>query len=90
MGTSPPRPGWYNVELSFACAEDAGGGFVVAVNEQTLNGQARPTGGWDRYRTAVVGAVLLSADDTRLLLKPDGRIATHLMNVRRVRLVPAP
>ena len=69
-----PAPGRYRVELSFACPPDAGGRFVLSVGDDALAGQARPTGGADQYRTTTLGAVRLRPGDTRLTLKPDGRI----------------
>jgi hypothetical protein len=85
-----PAPGRYRVELSFACPPDAGGRFVLSVGDDALPGQARPTGGADQYRTTTLGSVRLRPGDTRLTLKPDGRIrGAALMNLRAVRLVPA-
>lgn len=85
----PRAPGWYQVELSFACAEGNGGDFVVKVADQTLTGRARPTGGPNQFRTASLGQVHLTAEDHRLVVKADGRMEDELMNVRHVRLVPA-
>jgi hypothetical protein len=79
--------GWYTVEVSFACPDNAGGDFVIDCANQTLSGKARPTG--RQYRTAALGSVLLPAEQTRLILKADGPVAGTLMNVRQVRLSPA-
>jgi hypothetical protein len=89
LAPAAPAPGRYRVELSFACPPGAGGGFVLAVGDDQLAGQARPTGGPDQYRTTTLGAVRLRPGDTRLTLRPDGRIRGGLMNLRHVRLVPA-
>ena len=70
----------YAVELTYsseAASRVAVGGTTVAVG---------PTGGWDRYRTVVVGTVRSAgpAATTVALARPAG---TAAVNVRRLRLV---
>ena len=98
-----PRPsaGEYQVELTYAVPDGAGGEFVVTVGEgdgaPTLRGRTEPTGDWGRYRTRRVGTLNLkggddNGDDERgeitVTVRPTPDLRRALMNLREVKLVP--
>jgi hypothetical protein len=86
----PRRQGRYAVEVSFACADNAGGAFVMSTGDQTVEGRARPTGGPDAYQIVAVGTIRLPPEGAKLTIQGRDRTGEELMNVREVRLVPVP
>jgi putative membrane-bound dehydrogenase-like protein len=83
------RPGRYDVHLDYACADgSAGNRFVLESGTETVRGRVNGTGGWDRYRQLRVGMLTLSAGTHRLSVRPEGKLAGALFDLRAVRLVP--
>ena len=90
---SLPQPGKYVVDLRYSCADGSEGStFEVAADEhQTRPAKSpKPTGSWERFRTLKVGTIKLEkAGDLTLSIKPLSKPGVAVMNLCRVRLVPA-
>ena len=86
------QPGEYAVELRYSCANGSeGSSFEIAVGDEKLTGKiAAATGSWDHFRTLEVGTVKLTKEGkTTLSIKPLFKPGVAVMNLCRVRLVPA-
>ncbi|MCC6126319.1 MAG: hypothetical protein IT426_15275 [Pirellulales bacterium] len=86
------RPGEYVVEMRYSCADgSAGSTFEVAVGGAKLVGKiAEATGSWERFRLLKVGTVKLEKTGLQTLsVKPLSKPGFAVMNLCRVRLVPA-
>jgi hypothetical protein len=81
-----PRAGGYAVELTYACDEGAGGRFELVVGDRAIAGRSEQTG--EGGSMVSLGALELPAGQTRVLLRPAGRIEGELMKLRRVDLFP--
>jgi putative heme-binding domain-containing protein len=85
-----PAGGEFEAYLHWACAEDAAGSrFVLEGGDAPLRGAINSTGGYDQYQTVSLGRIELAPGTTRIVLRPDGPLATaNLMDLRGVYLVP--
>ncbi|MBN2579789.1 MAG: hypothetical protein JXB10_12440 [Pirellulales bacterium] len=89
---SLPQPGSYLVEFLYSCDNGVEGStFEVAVGESRLAGKiSRATGSWEEYRRLKVGTLDLKATaEQTLSIRPRDIPHGAVMNLRRVRLVPA-
>ena len=86
------RPGEYVVDFRYSCANGSEGStFEIAVDNAKLTGKiAHATGDWERFRPLKVGTVKLEkAGDSTLSIKPLSKPGVAVMNLCRVRLIPA-
>jgi putative heme-binding domain-containing protein len=80
----------YNVWLEYACADASGDAFAVEVSGgQRIRAKVVATGGSHEYKTVNVGQVTIAAGTHRLIVRPEPTVRGPLMNLRRVKLVPA-
>lgn len=89
---NPPR-GKYRVLVTRANGANSGGDFALAPGDTRKSdphflARAAPTGGWDVFRTEMVGVLELEEKRTTLSLRPDGELTGALMRLRKVELVP--
>jgi hypothetical protein len=84
------RAGKYQVRLSYAAENGAGGGdFEMKVAGRKLTGHTEGTGGWQEYRVLDLGVVPLPADKVTLTVKPTKlENGKALMNLKQLELVP--
>jgi hypothetical protein len=83
------RAGKYAVWLDWACEEgSAGKTFLLEARPNQLTGKVASTGGWDTYRQARVGEIVLPAGRHRLTFRSAGRIFTPLIDLKSIKLVP--
>jgi putative membrane-bound dehydrogenase-like protein len=79
----------FDVWLDWSCdGAVAGNRFVLEGGTAPLGGTVKGTGGWDRYRQALVGQLTLAAGQQRLTFRPDGPLRGALLDLRGVHLVP--
>lgn len=85
------RPGQYVVELQYSCADGSEGStFELAVGRAKLTGRiAAPTGSWETFRMMNLGTVRLDQGEATLSIRPVAKPGLAVMNLCRVRLVPA-
>jgi alpha-mannosidase len=86
------RSGDYVVDLRYSCAEGSEGStFEVSVGNAKLTGKiAKPTASWEHFQTLKVGTVRLNeTGNLTLSIKPLSKPGSAVMNLCRVRLVPA-
>lgn len=86
----PPglRAGGYEVELTWSCAPDAGGGFVLQEDRYSLKRPVTPTAGWDDYRTQIVGTLRVLANSRLLELSAAAVKGADLFHLKSIRLLP--
>jgi alpha-L-fucosidase len=87
------KGGVFTVQVEAACpAESAGGRYAVNIVDQSVGGEIPDTGGWGCYRVLEPGRVTIPQGGSYSLAlrgrKAPGAVA--VMNVKGVRLVPAP
>ncbi|HWB09938.1 MAG TPA: PVC-type heme-binding CxxCH protein [Pirellulales bacterium] len=83
------RPGRYDLSLDYACDDGAAGQAVaVDIAGQRLTSKVPGTGNWDSYRQLQLGQVELAAGVQPLVVRPDGRLAGPLIDLKSVRLRP--
>jgi len=84
------KPGTFNVEIIFACAQGTGGSeYTLSVAEQELAGTVKDTGGWTNFATEKLGTVKITKPGTYTLsLKPKTMPGSAVMNLKSVTLVP--
>lgn len=75
-------------EVHAELASEGGGQFELVAGERKLRGEAKATGGYQRYERVRVGELDLSAGDGKLELRAV-REGWSPLNVRGVELVPA-
>jgi len=86
-----PKAGTYAVWLEWACAAGtAGNGFVLEAGPGRLAGKVRSTGTWDVYQRARVGEITLTAGEQEVTFRSAGRIQGALIDLKGIKLVPAP
>jgi putative membrane-bound dehydrogenase-like protein len=85
-----PRAGRYAVWLDWACADSAAGKmFVLQCGANQFTGKVAGTGGWDSYKQARVGEIVLTAGQQRLTLRAARRLASSaLLDLKGIKLVP--
>jgi len=83
------RAGKYAVWLDWACVESsAGKRYVLEAGPNQLNGRVQSTGEWDSYKQAKVGEILLAAGQQRITFRNVGHIASPLIDLNSIKLVP--
>jgi putative heme-binding domain-containing protein len=83
------RPGKYTLSLDYACDNSAAGQTVVVdVAGQQVTTKVPGTGNWDSYRQLQLGQVELATGVQPLVVRPDGRLAGPLIDLKSVRLHP--
>jgi putative membrane-bound dehydrogenase-like protein len=83
------QAGRYEVTLDYACDNgSAGNRFVLEGGEPALRGQVQGTGGWDQYRQVRIGTLTMPAGVSHLTVRPEGKPAGALLDLRGLRLEP--
>jgi len=84
--------GTYAVWLDWACQDShAGNKFQIRVGDQVLlTEQVSGTGTWDDYRQEKFGEIRLAPGKPQLIFRSEGPIKRALIDLRTIRLVPAP
>jgi hypothetical protein len=84
-------PGRYEVEVTQGCGTGHGGSDVkVIVGRSELEFTVEDTGGFQNWRERKIGTVdLAEAGLVRLEVRPKNRKGGAVMDIRRIRLVPA-
>ena len=83
------RKGKFDVEITYSCAPGAGGNFIFIAGTGRLQGHAEATGGWEKWKTVKVGNITVTQDGLAAFLKADGQPQNALLNLLRIRLIPA-
>jgi putative heme-binding domain-containing protein len=85
-----PQTARYEVWLDWACPDQsAGKPFIIRGGLADLTGLVAGTGGWDRYRQAKVGELVLAAGPQRLTILPGRTLSSSAMiDLRSIKLVP--
>ena len=85
------KAGRYDVTLTMAVKAGNGGSYTVQVGAQKLSGTAEGAGEWTSYREVKLGTVSLdAAGPVRVEVRPASIQGEGLMNLRSVKLAPAP
>ena len=81
-------PGDFDVQITYSCAEGAGGSrFVVSVAGQELTGVTEVTGQWNRFATHTLGRIHLPQRGTfTLTVQPQSDRPWKSMGLQAVRL----
>ncbi|MBL8795139.1 MAG: c-type cytochrome [Planctomycetia bacterium] len=84
------KAGKYAVWLDWALADSsAGKTFVLQAGTNELRNKAAGTGGWDHYKQAQVGEIVLSAGAQRLTFRAGVKLyASPLLDLKSIKLVP--
>lgn len=88
--TACPKGGRYEVEVTYSCALHAGGEFAVHAGSSIVRAKTQSTGDWQSFTTVKLGTLEVINDNTTLSLRPTGEIRHALMDLKSVRLIPAP
>ncbi|HEX5102459.1 MAG TPA: hypothetical protein VFV87_01525, partial [Pirellulaceae bacterium] len=84
------KPGFFDVELSYATSAAAGEGAVeVTIGEREANIPLQPTGGIDQFHSESRPLIVPASGEHTLALRPKLQLEGHSIIVRGVRLVPA-
>lgn len=83
-------PVTFDVVLDYACHHfTENNRFVLAVDEQEIDGKIAGTGTWNDYRQMVVGQLRLEPGDHRLVFRSTDELQGFLVDLRSVVLRPA-
>ena len=84
------RPGAYEVEITYACAEGSGGSrYRVAVGERTVTDTVAETGSWTAFVAKKLGALSLAGPGTATLsVTPESKPGLAVMNLKSIVLRP--
>lgn len=82
------KPGGYEVELTYACAEGSGGKFMVREDAYFLKREIKSTGGADSFLTEICGTLRLKSCRT-LLISATQSLGSGLFTLKHVRLLPS-
>ncbi len=83
------KPGEFTVSLRFGCGNGQGGSEVdVSIAGQTLPFIVRETGGFQKWETAELGTVQLTAGRHSLAIRPRTKKAAAVMDVQLATLEP--
>ena len=86
-----PRARKYEVWMDFACDQGtAGNKFQLRSSAGSLKGTVPSTGTWDTYQQKIIGTISLPAGTSDLTFQSDGEPGGFLMDLRAIRLKPAP
>jgi hypothetical protein len=84
------KAGPYDVWLEWAVDNrNAGHPYEFRIGDQRLLGAAGATGSWETYQRARIGRVKLGAGPQQAVFAPNGHFSGALLDLRRIRLVPA-
>jgi putative heme-binding domain-containing protein len=87
----PARAGRYAVWIDYACEDKAAGNaFVLQAGTARLTGRVAGTKNWDTYKRIHIGDITLTAGRQRVTLRPEGKIAGALLDLKTIELVPQP
>ncbi len=84
------RPGKYRVELTYACAKDAGGELALGAGVSELKVAVQVTADFKTYKTVPLGSLILPGGRFALTARACSVNGGGLMNLRALRLVPEP
>jgi hypothetical protein len=85
------RTGTYDVTMEWSVDQkNAGNPFALVAGERRLEGKVPSTTRWDTYRIIKIGQIELTAGPQKIAFKPNGQFKTALMDLRELRLTPAP
>ena len=82
------RAGTYSVEITYACAHNAGGTYVIVAGPSQIRANTEYTGGWKTLKPFVVGKIIVPQGRTTVILRCDGNLSNAMMNVSQIRLIP--
>ena len=83
------RPGTYAVDVTGARKSSGSHGYEVSVGNQKLEGKARSTDSWTKFRTDRIGALALGGTGPfTLTVRSKAQRGAALMNLKSVALVP--
>ena len=87
----PPglKAGGYDVELTWACAADSGGDFILKEDRYHLRRTVKATTGWDTCQTEIIGPLRLLANSKLLELSAAAVKGADLLHLKSIRLLPA-
>ncbi|MCI0377968.1 MAG: HEAT repeat domain-containing protein [Gemmataceae bacterium] len=86
-----PAAGKYAVELEWACQNSsAGNTFELLAGMEKLVVKVSGTGTWDDYSKAAVGSLVLPRGTVEISMRSRGAIRGALIDLRSIRLTPAP
>jgi len=84
------KPGTFDVVLTYACPNGAGGSeFVVEAVDQKLEGKVEATGGWANFEKKPLGKLKLAEGRITVAVKAKNRTGEGVMNLQSVVLKPA-
>lgn len=81
-------PGGYEVELTWSCAPDAGGEWVIQEDRYFLRRKVKPSSSWDVYQTEIAGTLRLIANSRLLELSAAAVKGSGLLQLKSIRLLP--
>jgi putative heme-binding domain-containing protein len=88
-GVETANPGKYAVWLEFACEDaSAGNTIVVSSGQSRATAKVPGTGSWDTYRRQQIGVIELRLGRQRVTVKPEGKLAGALLDLKAIELVP--
>ncbi|HZL37149.1 MAG TPA: carbohydrate-binding domain-containing protein [Tepidisphaeraceae bacterium] len=80
------KKGKYTVEVTYSCAPNAGGEFMVKAAANKVVAYTKNTKDWHTFQTLNIGTLTVLNDNTSIALRSTGNISRVLMNVRGVKL----
>jgi hypothetical protein len=83
-----PESAKFKVVINYASAQNTGGPFEIAVNDQRLRGRTISTGDYTKYADLAVGTLTFPAGRQALVVRPGGEFVFGLMNLRSITLAP--
>jgi hypothetical protein len=85
-----PAAGRWKVDLVYAADSLAGGTLVVTLGASQLEWEVVSTGSFQAYRTVSLGTVAFPGGATKILARGKSTHKEGLLNLREIRLTPAP
>jgi alpha-L-fucosidase len=85
------KPGLYAVEVSYSCEPGAAGAayeVTAAGGEGKATGEVKSTGGWDDFKTEIIGRISMPAGKSVVTVRPTSMPNYAVMNLQRIRLIP--
>ncbi len=93
VGIGATQGGRFRVEIDLACKDESAGAeveFEVEGGAGVLSLTVPATGGWQEYRTVVLGEVAVPMGSHRAILRAKSKPGEAVVNVREVRLARLP
>jgi len=85
------QSGTYEVWLHWACdGSTAGNTLLIECGKAKLSHRVPSTESWNTYRRAKIGVMELASGSRRLTARPKGPVRGALIDLKSIRLVPAP